>query len=76
MVFCGITRQEFENEAEDIEIWLDGDGVSITARPRFYPSGSLGWFAGGRARVQVGGRTVVVQVTMNLTIVGSKQLPS
>ena len=47
----------------------------LDADPKEFSSGSLGWYAGGKMIVEVEGVRVSVQVGLNLTIVGSKELP-
>jgi hypothetical protein len=40
-----------------------------------FSTGSLGWYLSGKTSVSIGGTPVSVQIGLNLTIVGSKELP-
>ena len=47
----------------------------MTAEVKEFATGSLGWYLNGKANIKVGEKSVSVQIGMNLTIVGSKELP-
>ena len=47
----------------------------MTAEVKEFSTGSLGWYLNGKATIDVGGTSVTVQIGMNMTIVGSKELP-
>jgi len=47
----------------------------MTAEVKEFATGSLGWYLNGKANISVGEKSVSVQIGMNLTIVGSKELP-
>ena len=51
------------------------NGIPMTAEVKEFSTGSLGWYLNGKANIQVGDKSVSVQIGMNLTIVGSKKLP-
>lgn len=70
---CPITREEFAQYAKPVEVKI-GDGVT-TADPKEFSTGSLGWFINGKTVLTVGDKRVEVQIGMNLTIIGSKELP-
>lgn len=70
---CPITRAEFASNARPIEIVING--VPFIADPKSFSTGSLGWYLNGKAAVKVGETPVSVQIGLNLTIVGSKELP-
>lgn len=70
---CPITRAEFLAKAEPLKIEVNG--FPVTAEPREFSTGSFGWYFNGKAPIQVDGKTVQVQVGMNLIVVGSKDLP-
>lgn len=70
---CSITRSEFVNEAKPVEVIING--IPMTAEVKEFSTGSLGWYLNGKANVKVGEKSVSVQIGMNLTIVGSKELP-
>jgi hypothetical protein len=49
--------------------------VPLLAEVKEFSTGSLGWFLNGKTTMDVGGKTVTVQIGLNMTIVGSKELP-
>ena len=69
---CPVTRAEFINEAKPVEITVNG--IPMTAEVKEFSTGSLGWYLNGKSNVKVGDKSVSVQIGMNLTIVGSKEL--
>jgi len=69
-----LTRQVFREHATVLPCVLNGIPLGIT--PKEFSTGSLGWYAGQKIDVQLNGETVRVQVGINLTIVGSKELPA
>ena len=70
---CPITRDQFRAGAKPVEIIIDGNKYS--AEVKEFSTGSLGWYLNGKTSIQIGGVPVAVQIGMNLTIVGSKELP-
>ncbi len=70
---CPISRQEFRDNAKAIKVTI-GDST-VLADAREFSTGSLGWYANGKITVEINGKPVSVQVGLNLTIVGSKELP-
>lgn len=71
--YCPITRAEFTKNAEAMEVTIGG--TTTTAEARTFSTGSLGWYLNEKMKVKVGDKQVTVQVGLNLTIVGSKELP-
>ncbi|HZZ71579.1 MAG TPA: hypothetical protein VFE24_04955 [Pirellulales bacterium] len=71
---CPITREEFRDKAQAVEITING--VPMVAEVKEFSTGSLGWYLNGKAAIKVGDKTVTAQIGMNLTIVGSKELPT
>lgn len=69
---CPVTRAEFVNLAKPVEVVIDG--IPMTAEVKEFSTGSLGWYLNGKANIKVGEKSVSVQIGMNLTIVGSKEL--
>lgn len=69
---CPITREQFDN-AKPITVQI-GD-QKLIADPKSFSTGSLGWYLNAKIIVEVDGIPVSAQVGMNLTIVGSKELP-
>lgn len=70
---CPLTRPEFLEKAKPLAITIDG--VPMTAPPREFSTGSLGWNLNNKTTMDIGGTTVTVQIGMNVTLVGSKDLP-
>jgi hypothetical protein len=70
---CPVTRAEFLSDATPVEITING--ILMTADVKEFSTGSLGWYLNGKANVKVGDKSVSVQIGLNLTIVGSKELP-
>lgn len=69
---CKVTRQQFRSDAQPVQVILNG--VPLQAFPKEFKTGSLGWYINGKMSVLVGGVPVTVQVGVNLTIVGSKEV--
>ena len=70
---CPITRKQFQENAKPIEVTING--VPMVAEVKEFSTGSLGWNISNKTTVNVGGTPVSVQIGLNLTIVGSKELP-
>lgn len=70
---CPITRAQFTQNAKPVEVIIDGN--KFTASVKEFSTGSLGWYLNGKTSIQVNGVPVSVQIGLNLTIVGSKELP-
>jgi hypothetical protein len=70
---CPITRAEFSEHAKPIKIMV-GD-VPMMAEVKEFATGSLGWYLNGKTVIDVNGKAVSVQIGMNLTIIGSKDVP-
>ena len=70
---CPLTRVEFLEKAKPLNIIIDN--VPMTAPPREFSTGSLGWNLNSKTTMDIGGVTVTVQIGMNVTLVGSKDLP-
>ena len=64
---------EFVSDAKPGEVVING--VPMTAEVKEFSTGSPGWYFNGKANIKVGEKSVSVQIGMNLTIVGSKELP-
>ena len=69
---CPINRQQFKDGAKAVEVMINGN--KMTAHPKEFSTGSLGWYLNGKTDIEVNGVPVTVQIGMNLTIVGSKEL--
>jgi hypothetical protein len=70
---CPISREQFRGKAAPVKVVIDG--VELEAPVKEFSTGSLGWYLNTKIPLDVGGVKVQVQVGLNLTIVGSKELP-
>ena len=70
---CPISRSEFLAHAKPVSVIINGK--EYQAVPKEFSTGSLGWNINDKVNVENGGKLVTVQVGMNLTVVGSKDLP-
>jgi hypothetical protein len=70
---CPVTRAEFRESAQPVKVEING--VAMLAEVKEFSTGSLGWYLNGKTLIDVGGKPVSVQIGLNLTIVGSKDLP-
>lgn len=69
---CPVTRAEFKEKAKPVTVNING--IPLQAEVKEFSTGSLGWYLNGKTMIDVGGTPVSVQIGMNLTIVGSKEL--
>lgn len=70
---CPVTRAEFVEKAQPVEVTING--VPLIADVKEFSTGSLGWYLNGKSTIKVGEKNVSVQIGLNLTVVGSKELP-
>jgi hypothetical protein len=70
---CPISRADFRAKAKPVAVVVNN--VPMQAEVKEFSTGSLGWYLNGKMTIDVGGTVVSVQLGMNLTIVGSKDLP-
>jgi hypothetical protein len=70
---CPVTRADFRTHAKPITVNING--LPLQAEVKEFSTGSLGWFLNGKTTIDVDGKAVTVQIGMNMTIVGSKELP-
>jgi hypothetical protein len=70
---CPVSRSEFKTKAKPVSVSIND--VPMQAIVKEFSTGSLGWYLNGKTTIDVGGTPVAVQIGMNLTIVGSKELP-
>jgi hypothetical protein len=73
MVKCPVTRSEFRDAAQPVEVVING--IPMMAQIKEFSTGSLGWYLNGKSVIDVGDKKVSVQIGMNITIIGSKELP-
>lgn len=71
---CPISRADFRSKAKPINVTIGGQ--SLLAEVKEFSTGSLGWYLNGKMNVEINGTAVAVQIGMNMTIVGSKDLPA
>ena len=70
---CPITRADFRGKAKPVAVTIGEQ--KLVADVKEFSTGSLGWYLNGKTMIDVGGTLVPVQVGLNLTIIGSKELP-
>jgi hypothetical protein len=67
---CPISLAQFLEKAEPMKVTINGQ--DMLAEVKQFSTGSFGWYMNGKTLVQIDGKTVSVQIGMNLAIVGSK----
>jgi hypothetical protein len=71
---CPITREEFKKNARPVTVVING--VPFAAAPKKnLDEGSLGLFLNDKVTIEIGGVPVKFQIGLNLTAIGSKDLP-
>jgi hypothetical protein len=70
---CPITRAQFRTKAKAVTVTINNAPFSAVVKE--FSTGSLGWYLNGKTTIEVDGHPVSVQIGLNLTIVGSKELP-
>ncbi len=70
---CPISRADFRAKAKQLPVIIGGQ--NLEAEVKEFSTGSLGWYLNTKISVEIDGVRVPVQVGLNLTIVGSKELP-
>src|SRR4051812_16509728 len=70
---CPISRAQFRNQAKPVTVTIGTQ--QMEAEKKEFSTGSLGWYLNGKITLEVDGVRVPVQIGLNLTIVGSKDLP-
>ncbi|HEY2910918.1 MAG TPA: hypothetical protein VGI99_11770 [Gemmataceae bacterium] len=68
-----ITREQFRTAAKAVPVVIGGK--EMIAMVKEFSTGSLGWNINDKMAIEVDGKPVMVQVGLNLTIIGSKDLP-
>ena len=68
---CPISLTQFLEKAEPVKVVINGQ--ELVAEVKSFSTGSFGWYINGKTTVQVDGKSVSVQIGMNMTIVGSKE---
>ena len=70
---CSVSRSQFRDKAKPVAVTINN--IPLLAEVKEFSTGSLGWHLNGKATINVDGTPVSVQIGLNLTIVGSKDLP-
>jgi hypothetical protein len=70
---CPVTRADFRSKAKAVTVMI-GD-QRLVAEVKEFSTGSLGWYLNGKTTIDIDGTPVSVQIGLNLTIIGSKELP-
>jgi hypothetical protein len=68
---CPVTRTQFLEKAEPVKILINGQ--ELVADKREFSTGSFGWYYNGKVTIPVDGKSLSIQVGLNLTVVGSKE---
>lgn len=71
---CPITRDKFRNGAKPLHVQIGT--LEVDVHPKEFSTGSLGWSLSARTTLEIDGVRVPVQIGLNLTIIGSKELPA
>jgi hypothetical protein len=71
---CPVTREQFRALAGPIAVQVAGQ--PLAGEVKEFSSGSLGWYAGGKVVLEVGGKRVVCQLSLSVVIANSKELPA
>ena len=71
---CPVSRATFREHAKPVRVMI-GE-VPMMAEVKEFATGSLGWYLNGKTTIDINGVAVSVQIGMNMTIVGSKELPA
>ena len=71
---CPITRSQFNTSAKPMPLAIAGQSQA-DMQPREFSTNSLGWNFSGKITVDIDGVPTVCQVGLNVTVVGSKELP-
>ena len=68
-----MTRATLLDKAQLFKVVING--IPMTAEVKPFSTGPLDWHLTGKTNLKVGKKSVSIQIGMNLTIVGSKELP-
>ena len=71
---CPITRAQFRAKAKNLTVTIGEQKFDALARE--FSTGSLGWNISSKMILEIDGVPVPVQVGLNMTLVGSKELPN
>lgn len=68
---CPVSRTQFLEKAEPVKLIINGQ--ELVAEKREFSTGSFGWYFNGKVTIPVDGKSLSVQLGLNLTVVGSKE---
>ena len=68
---CPVSLTQFLEKAEPVKLMIGNS--EIVADKREFSTGSFGWYYNGKTTITVDGKSLSVQVGLNLTVVGSKE---
>ena len=68
---CPISRTLFVEKAEPLKVIINGQ--EMVAEVKEFSTGSFGWNINAKTTIQVDGKSLSVQIGMNMTVVGSKE---
>jgi hypothetical protein len=68
-----LSLPQFLEKAEPLKVIINGQ--EMLAEVKSFSTGSYGWYINGKTIVTVDGKTLSVQIGMNMTVVGSKEAP-
>ena len=69
---CPITRSQFRDRAKPVTITIHD--VPMVVPTKEFSTGSFGWYLNGKTVIEIDGKSVQVQLGLNLTVIGSKEL--
>lgn len=69
---CEITLAQFREHALPLDVTIDGKSFEVETKE--FSTGSFGWYLNGKITLTIDGVRVPVQMGLNLTVVGSKEL--
>jgi len=69
---CPITRAQFRNQAKPVTVSIND--VPMVVPTKEFSTGSFGWYLNGKTTIEIDGKPVQVQLGLNLTVIGSKEL--
>src|SRR5438876_9339437 len=69
---CPITRSQFRDRAKPVTITIND--VPMVVPTKEFSTGSFGWYLNGKTVLEIDGKSVQVQLGLNLTVIGSKEL--
>jgi hypothetical protein len=75
---CAISRAEFKGRAKPIKLTMEYDGKTYVqyVSAKEFSTGSMGWNLNDKATFTLEGRDVSCQIGLNVTVIGSKELPA